>query len=62
MPIIYDKSGLEIKPTIPLSKREKEFALRLLNKDASLSVTDEEIISYLSNNSSILDLISIDFR
>ncbi|WP_429019673.1 hypothetical protein [Aeromonas allosaccharophila] len=54
MPLIYDKSGLEIKPTIPLSKREKEFALRLLNKDASLSVTDEEIISYLSNNSSIL--------
>lgn len=54
MPTIYDDSGLEIPLTISLSKREKEFSLRLLNKGVSLPVTDEEIISYLSNNSSIL--------
>lgn len=54
MPITYDESGLEIKPTISLSKREMEFSLRLLNEDVSLPVTDEKIISYLSNNSSIL--------
>ncbi|WP_429042892.1 hypothetical protein [Aeromonas veronii] len=51
---IYDGTGLEIPNTISLSKREREFALRLLNKDTSLSVSDEEIISHLSNNSSIL--------
>ena len=54
MPTIYSENGLEIKPTISLSKREREFTLRLLNKGVSLPVTDEEIISYLSNNSSIL--------
>ncbi|WP_439826041.1 hypothetical protein [Aeromonas caviae] len=54
MPTIYGENGLEIKHTISLSKREREFTLRLLNKDVSLSVTDEEIISYLSNNRSIL--------
>ncbi|HHQ4766359.1 TPA: hypothetical protein ACSP3S_002471 [Aeromonas veronii] len=54
MPEIYSNSGLEINPTISLSKREKEFVLRLLNKDVSLPVTVEEIIIYLSNNSSIL--------
>lgn len=54
MPTIYGENGLEIKPTISLSKREREFTLRLLNKGVSLPVTDEEIISYLSNNSGIL--------
>ncbi|ENC9557999.1 hypothetical protein ACSZMY_11080 [Aeromonas hydrophila] len=54
MPTICDKNYLEIKHTISLSKREREFVLRLLNKDISLSVSDEDIISHLSNNSSIL--------
>lgn len=54
MPTIYDENVLEIKPTIFLSKRERVFVLRLLNKDVSLPVTDEEIISHLSNNISIL--------
>ncbi|WP_270828623.1 hypothetical protein [Aeromonas sp. Y318-1] len=54
MSTIYDENVLEIKPTISLSKREREFVLRLLNEDVSLPVTDEEIISHLSNNISIL--------
>ncbi|VXA80188.1 MULTISPECIES: hypothetical protein [Aeromonas] len=54
MPTELDENGLEIKPTVTLSKREREFALRLLNKDISLSVSDEDIISHLSNNSNIL--------
>lgn len=54
MPTIYDENVLEIKPTIFLSKREREFVLRLLNEDVSSPVTDEEIISHLSNNISIL--------
>ncbi|MBL0513685.1 hypothetical protein [Aeromonas media] len=54
MPIELDENGLVIKPTISLSKREREFSLRLLKEDISLSVSDENIISHLSNNSSIL--------
>ncbi|WP_349918608.1 hypothetical protein [Aeromonas veronii] len=54
MPTMYGENDLEIKPTISLSKREREFTLRLLKKDISLSVSDEDIIRHLSNNSSIV--------
>ncbi len=54
MPTICENTDLEISPPISLSKREREFALRLLNKDIFLSVSDADIISHLSNNSSIL--------
>ncbi|HAU4896995.1 TPA: hypothetical protein F3L05_04760 [Aeromonas hydrophila] len=49
-----DENGLEIPPPISLSKRERDFCLRLLNKDTSLPVSNDELITYLSNNSSIL--------
>ena len=51
---IYDDTGLKISPTISLSKRERELALRLLNKDISSPESDENIISQLSNNTNIL--------
>lgn len=51
---IYDDTDLKISPTISLSKRERELALRLLNKDISSPESDENIISQLSNNKNIL--------
>ncbi|WP_139123881.1 MULTISPECIES: hypothetical protein [unclassified Aeromonas] len=50
----YDENGQEIPPPMSLSKRERELALRLLKADISLSVSDEDIVSHLSNNSSVL--------
>lgn len=54
MRMAYDENNKEISPHIPLSKREREFALRLLNADISLSISDEDIFSHLLNNISIL--------
>ncbi|MEH8207740.1 hypothetical protein [Aeromonas veronii] len=50
----YDENGQEIPPPMSLSKRERELALRLLNAEISLSISDEDIVNHLSKNSSVL--------
>ena len=49
----YDENGQEIPPSMSLSKRERELSLRLLNAEISLSISDEDLVSHLSNNCSI---------
>ena len=49
----HDENGQEISPPIYFSKRERELALRLLNAEISLSISDEDLVSHLSNNCSI---------
>lgn len=54
MSTTHDVNGLAIPSTISLSQREREFTLRLLNKEINSDIKNEALINHISNNIEIL--------
>lgn len=54
MVTVVGKNGLALPTHLSISKRERNFILRLLNKNVDLDVGDEELIDYLSNHKNLL--------
>ncbi len=54
MSTTHNENGLAIPSTISLSQREREFILRLLNKEINSDIKNEALINHLSNNIKLL--------